>query len=126
MAAVPQRDTTPEIRVRSRLHRMGYRFRLHVKQLPGTPDIVLPKHRCVVFVHGCFWHGHEGCNRSSLPKSNTEYWREKRIKNKARDRKAIAELQKLGWHCLVVWECEAETTEIDAILSSYLDELAHV
>jgi DNA mismatch endonuclease, patch repair protein len=106
MAAVRSRDTTPEKFVRSLLHRLGYRFRLHRKDLPGRPDIVLPRHRAVVFVHGCFWHAHRCKAGDRLPATNTEFWRNKRNENVIRDRAAIGRLPKLGWHVLVVWECE--------------------
>ena len=106
MAAVRSRDTTPEKFVRSLLHRLGYRFRLHRKDLPGCPDIVLPRHRAVVFVHGCFWHAHRCKAGDRLPATNTEFWRNKRNENVIRDRAAIGRLRRLGWRILVVWECE--------------------
>lgn len=106
MAAVRSRDTKPEKFVRSLIHRLGYRFRLHRKDLPGRPDIVLPRHRAVVFVHGCFWHAHR-CNAGDrLPATNTTFWRNKRNENVIRDRSAIGRLRRLGWRILVVWECE--------------------
>jgi DNA mismatch endonuclease (patch repair protein) len=85
---------------------MGYRFRLHRKDLPGKPDIILAKHKTVIFVHGCFWHRHENCSRNRLPKSNVDFWREKFEKNVARDKRAIRELRDLGWRVEIVWECE--------------------
>ena len=106
MQAVRGRDTEPELRVRRALHGMGCRFRLQRKDLPGTPDIVLPRHRKVVLVHGCFWHGHEGCKRAKAPLNNASTWREKIRLNRERDRKNIAELRELGWDVLIVWECE--------------------
>ena len=106
MAAIGSKDTKPEIQFRSLLHRMGYRFRLHRKDLPGKPDVVLPKHRCVIFVHGCFWHRHSGCKDSTTPKSNTEFWTEKFRKNVARDRKNLLRLKEEGWKVIVVWQCE--------------------
>jgi DNA mismatch endonuclease (patch repair protein) len=105
MARIKTRDTSAELRVRSILHRMGLRFRLHIKHLPGTPDIVLARYSTVVFVHGCFWHGHH-CRRGSLPKSNAEFWANKIGKNKHRDNKVKRELAKLGWRAINVWECE--------------------
>ena len=98
--------TKPEIIVRSMLHRMGYRFRLHRKDLPGKPDIVLPKHNTVIFVHGCFWHRHPGCRYATTPKSNTEFWQKKFDRNVARDKQNQATLKATGWRVLVVWECE--------------------
>lgn len=106
MRAVKNRNTKPEIIVRRLLHAMGYRFRLHRKDLPGSPDIVLPRHKKVVFVHGCLWHGHCGCKRSARPTSNTEFWDTKIDRNIARDKKAMQELTGLGWKVFTVWECE--------------------
>jgi DNA mismatch endonuclease (patch repair protein) len=85
---------------------MGYRFRLHRKDVPGKPDIVLPKHHKVIFVHGCFWHGHEGCSRAARPTSNQEFWDKKLSGNKERDRRNLKELEKQGWRSLIVWQCE--------------------
>ncbi|MDW8391873.1 MAG: DNA mismatch endonuclease Vsr [Oscillochloridaceae bacterium] len=106
MAKVRGQDTNPEKIVRSLIHRMGYRFRLHVKDLPGKPDIVLPRHRKVVFVHGCFWHQHPGCEHAARPGSNTEYWNKKLDRNVMRDREHLERLLYLGWKVLIVWECE--------------------
>ncbi len=106
MSRVRNRDTAPEVAVRSMIHRMGYRFRLHARDLPGTPDIVLPRHKKVVFVHGCFWHGHEGCPRAKLPQTNAEFWRKKIETNVRRDRKVVEELAECGWQVLIVWGCE--------------------
>jgi DNA mismatch endonuclease, patch repair protein len=104
MRSVRSKDTGPERKVRRLLHALGYRFRLHRKDLPGNPDIVLPKWRAVVFVHGCFWHDH-GCPRSTKPATNAEYWVEKIRKTKLRDRRAVLELETAGWNVIVVWEC---------------------
>ena len=106
MSRVKGRDTTPELAVRSIIHRHGYRFRLHRKDLPGCPDIVLPRHRKIVFVHGCFWHGHKGCGKSSRPATNRKFWNTKIDGNIARDKKAVGRLRRSGWSVLVVWECE--------------------
>lgn len=106
MARVKGRDTKPERVVRSLLHSLGYRFRLHRKDLPGKPDIVLPKHKKVVYVHGCFWHGHPSCPRAARPTSNIEFWNKKLDGNIARDTVAQQALLKLGWQYLVVWQCE--------------------
>ena len=106
MSRVRNRDTKPEKVVRSLLHAMGHRFRLHRRDLPGNPDIVLPKHKKVVFIHGCFWHGHTGCRRSARPTSNVEFWNTKIDTNVARDATAQNELAALGWKHLVVWQCE--------------------
>jgi DNA mismatch endonuclease (patch repair protein) len=105
MAGITSRDTKPEVRVRSVLHRMGYRFRLHVKDLPGRPDIVLRKWRVVVLVHGCFWHGHDCCE-GHVPKSNTTYWTTKLERNRRRDAETANALMLLDWKLVVIWECQ--------------------
>ena len=110
MSRIRSKNTKPEMHVRSALHRAGYRFRLHVKDLPGKPDIVLPKYKTVIFVHGCFWHRHKGCSRATMPSSNQEYWKQKFKQNVERDKREQAELKKLGWNVIVVWECEVEKT----------------
>ncbi|EPB7178966.1 very short patch repair endonuclease [Pseudomonas aeruginosa] len=106
MRSVLAKDTGPELLVRSLLHRLGLRFRLHRKSLPGSPDIVLPKYRTVVFVHGCFWHRHPGCRYASTPKTRQEFWLPKFDANVKRDAKKEAQLCELGWRVLVIWECE--------------------
>ena len=105
MSRIRSKDTTPELVVRSVLHRLGYRFRLHRKDLPGCPDIVLPRHGKIVLVHGCFWHGH-GCKLGSKPKTNVSYWRAKIRANRARDARNREELVGRGWAVLELWECE--------------------
>ena len=107
MAGIRRRDTAPELAVRRIAHRMGLRFRLHRKDLPGRPDLVFPRHRLVVFVHGCFWHRHEGCRYASTPKSRIVFWTEKFATNVARDARQEAALRTLGWRVLVIWECES-------------------
>jgi DNA mismatch endonuclease (patch repair protein) len=111
MARVRSADTAPERAVRSILHRGGYRFRLHSRELPGTPDLVFPRRRLAVFVHGCFWHRHSGCRRATVPTSRREFWLLKLNRNEARDREAIALLKAMGWSVLVVWECSTRRTE---------------
>jgi DNA mismatch endonuclease (patch repair protein) len=106
MARVKGKNTKPEILVRSMVHRMGYRFRLHNRTLPGNPDLTLPKYNKVIFVHGCFWHGHKGCIRSKRPSTNQEFWNEKLDKNIQRDKRNISKLRKSGWTPLVIWSCE--------------------
>lgn len=106
MSRIRGKDTAPEKAVRSCLHGLGYRFRLHRKDLPGSPDIVLPRHRTAVFVHGCFWHRHPGCRFAYRPKSNVVFWKEKFKENVARDRRKASALRKQGWRVLVIWECE--------------------
>jgi DNA mismatch endonuclease (patch repair protein) len=105
MGRITSRDTGPEVRVRSVLHRMGYRFRLHRKDLPGKPDIVLPKCRVALLVHGCFWHGHDCCE-GHVPKTNTAYWAPKLQRNRQRDEENAAKLRQLGWTPVVIWECQ--------------------
>ena len=105
MSRVKNRNTRQELLVRSLLHRLGFRFRLHGEELPGTPDIVLPKYRTVVFVNGCLWHGHS-CSRGKLPSTNRDFWTDKIEKNIARDQSNYEKLRKLGWNPLVVWTCE--------------------
>jgi DNA mismatch endonuclease, patch repair protein len=112
MSRIKGRNTKPEILVRKYLHAQGYRFRLHVKNLPGKPDIVLPKHKTVIFVHGCFWHGHKGCRYFVVPKTRTKWWLEKIEGNKARDKKAFKELRKQGWGVIEVWECRVKKLRI--------------
>jgi DNA mismatch endonuclease (patch repair protein) len=108
MSRIRSKDTTPEKKVRSLLHQIGYRFRLHVKDLPGQPDIVLPKYKKVIFVHGCFWHLHKGCRDGTIPKTQHEKWKTKLEGNVERDKKHIRELKRKGWKALVIWECEIE------------------
>lgn len=112
MSRVRSRDTVPEMLVRSALHRTGYRFRLHRDSLPGKPDIVLPKHRTVVFVHGCFWHRHKGCRYAYKPKSRVAFWKAKFESNVKRDHRNMRELSRLGWKVVTVWECEAARSNI--------------
>ena len=106
MAKIRGKNTRPELAVRSLLHRAGYRFSLHRKDLPGRPDIVLRKYHTVVFVHGCFWHRHKNCKIASMPKSNVAFWQAKFDRNVANDKKHTRQLRKMGWHVLTVWECE--------------------
>jgi DNA mismatch endonuclease (patch repair protein) len=106
MSKVRSRDTRPELVVRRVLHRHGLRFRLHRRDLPGTPDLVLPKFRTVIQVHGCFWHQHPNCRRAAPPSSNVDFWRQKLERNIARDAEVRAHLEQLGWRVLVIWECE--------------------
>lgn len=120
MARVGGRNTRPELMVRSALHRAGYRFRLWRRDLPGRPDIVLPRHKTVIFVHGCFWHQHEGCRRSTTPKTNVAFWIEKLARNKARDASAVEQLGAAGWKIIVVWECELRESGWEARLMQLL------
>ena len=105
MQAVKSKDTAPELLVRSLTHRMGYRFRLHRKDLPGKPDLVFPGKRKAIFVHGCFWHGHDCARGARIPKTNRAYWVKKILRNRERDRMNLAKLLESGWKALVIWEC---------------------
>ena len=106
MSRIRSNDTKPELMVRSFLFQRGFRFRLHVKNLPGHPDIVLPKYRTVVEVRGCFWHRHPGCKKTTTPSTHVDFWQRKFTDNIARDQRIEAELRRLGWHIIVIWECE--------------------
>jgi DNA mismatch endonuclease, patch repair protein len=121
MRAVRGKDTTPEMIVRRMVHRMGYRFRLHRKDLPGRPDLVLPRLSSVILVNGCFWHRHEGCRRATLPKANSSFWREKLERNADRDRSNVSALESAGWKVLVIWECEVkERSRLETMLGNFL------
>ena len=124
MSNIRSRGMKPELAVRSMVHRMGYRFRLHGRGLPGAPDLVLPRRRAVIFVHGCFWHWHDdaGCPIAGLPKSNLDYWRPKLSRTRERDRENAAALQSAGWRVLTVWECElrASPESVAARIAGFL------
>jgi DNA mismatch endonuclease (patch repair protein) len=116
MSRIKSKNTKPEMLVRQFLHKNGFRYRLHVKDLPGKPDIVLPKYKTVIFIHGCFWHGHEGCKYYVVPKTRTEWWLNKIQGNTANDTKAEALLKDAGWKIIKVWECELKKSFIDNTL----------
>ena len=120
MASIRSRDTKPELIVRRHLHGLGYRYRLAPRNLPGKPDLVLPKHRAVIFVHGCFWHGHAGCRFATVPATRTEFWTDKITANRARDSAKEAQLHALGWRVAVVWECALKAHH-DAVLGLLID-----
>jgi len=124
MSRVQQQNTKPEKIVRSLLHRLGFRFRKNVSSLLGKPDIVLPKYKTIIFVHGCFWHQHTGCRKSRRPTTNVEFWNEKLDKNTKRDKQTEAELKNLGWNILTVWDCEIKDKEllIEKLKNSLLAE----
>lgn len=119
MSRIRAKDTAPELLVRSTLHRLGYRFRLHRADLPGTPDLVLPKYRIAVFVNGCYWHRHPGCKYAYTPKSNVEFWQSKFAANIQRDALAVRSLELRGWRAMVVWECETKDSEALAQLLAH-------
>ena len=121
MARIRGKDSKPELRVRSILHKFGYRFRLHNKQLPGKPDICLPKHKTVIFIHGCYWHRHDCKKGRSVPATNANFWETKFNGNIERDKRNLSDLEHLGWKTLVVWECEIkDPTHLQARLQSFL------
>jgi DNA mismatch endonuclease (patch repair protein) len=111
MSRIRCKDTKPELIVRRLLHAMGYRFRLHRRDLPGRPDIILPRHGVCIFVHGCFWHLHRNCNDARIPKTKREWWQKKLEGNSARDKRHTAALRCLGWRVLTIWECQTERPE---------------
>ncbi len=111
MSKIKGKNTAPELRVRRLLHALGFRFRLHRNDIPGRPDVVLPRHRKVILIHGCFWHGHSRCKRAKLPTTNVEFWQTKIAKNKARDREVRRQLRDLGWQVLELWQCQLKSVD---------------
>lgn len=111
MSRIGAKNTKPEILLRKYLHAKGIRFRLHRTDLPGRPDVVLPKYKAAIFVHGCFWHQHPGCKKARVPKSNVDFWEAKFARNAERDARKTRDLEALGWRVLVVWECEIESAD---------------
>jgi DNA mismatch endonuclease (patch repair protein) len=123
MSRIKGKDTKPEMLVRRFLHANGFRYRLHVKDMPGKPDIVLPKYKTVIFVHGCFWHGHEGCRYYVVPKTRTDWWLNKINTNIANDIKAINALKKDGWKIITLWECDLKPANNSSTLNKLLKKL---
>lgn len=123
MSHIRSKNTKPEQLVRQALWHQGFRYRLHVKDLPGKPDIVLPKYKTAIFINGCFWHGHEGCKDFVIPKSNTAFWLDKIGKNKARDARDEAALNVAGWKVVTIWECELKKPRFDDTVSSLMKGL---
>lgn len=121
MAAISSKNTIPEIIIRKKLWSLGYRYRLHSKKLPGKPDIYIPRLKTAIFVHGCFWHQHEGCKRSTIPKSNTDYWIPKLERNKERFLNQKKELVIQGLKVVVIWECETKKENIETIILNRLE-----
>jgi len=117
MSRIRGKDTKPELLVRKFLFAAGFRYRLHDKRLPGKPDIVLPKYKTVIFIHGCFWHGHEGCRYYVVPKTRSEWWLNKITSNKIKDSRDILSLKEEGWKILTIWECELKPRTREATLS---------
>lgn len=123
MRAVKSKNTAPEMKVRRLTHAMGYRYRLHRKDLPGAPDLVFPSRRKTIFVHGCFWHGHDCARGARMPKANNDYWRAKIIRNQTRDAETEKRLKTLGWSVLTLWECELKKEgELKARVAAFLAE----
>ena len=124
MSHIRSENTRTEVRLRKELFALGYRFRINVKKLPGTPDIVLAKYRTCIFVNGCFWHGHKGCSRYVVPKTRTEFWVNKISNNRERDLRDYRDLDAKGWHVIVVWECELSKLTIDATVERIVEQLS--
>ena len=126
MSRIAGKDTKPEELVRKYLFSKGFRYRKNVRKLPGTPDLVLPKYRTVIFVNGCFWHGHEGCKYFVWPKSNAEFWRQKIETNISRDQRKEAQLRDMGWNVMIVWECELRLPRRQASLERLENQLRQI
>jgi DNA mismatch endonuclease (patch repair protein) len=122
MSKIKGKNTKPEIKLRSQLFKKGFRFRIHKKDLPGKPDIVLPKYKLAIFVHGCFWHYHKDCKEGRIPSTNSEFWKEKLENNMAKDEKHVEALKINGWRVMVIWECEIEN-KIDLVMKKIIREL---
>ena len=118
-------NTGPELKLRHALWRLGFRYRVNVKQLPGSPDIVLLKYRTVIFVHGCFWHGHKGCKNYTVPRTNTDFWKEKVIRNQQRDQEVWRQLEAKGWYVIIVWECQLKKSVLDETIVRVESEIKH-
>jgi len=121
MSRIRAKDTKPELTVRSILHRMGFRFRLNRKDLPGTPDIVFPRYRTAIFVHGCYWHRHPGCANSTTPKKNADFWKKKFNENISRDVRNQKALKEMGWIVSVIWECQIRRDPVLAVTNALVD-----
>jgi DNA mismatch endonuclease (patch repair protein) len=124
MSSIRGKNTKPEILVRKSLHARGFRFRLHNKKLPGSPDVVLPKYGVAIMVNGCFWHGHKGCRYATKPKTNVEFWETKIARNRHRDEVTTAHLEALGWTVITIWECELRAnSQLDDRLNTFAEEI---
>jgi DNA mismatch endonuclease (patch repair protein) len=123
MSQIKSRDTKPEMLVRKFLHAQGFRYKLHDKNLPGHPDIVLPKYKTIIFIHGCFWHGHSNCKYFTLPKTRATWWLHKINTNKANDAKAVRASKKQGWKIITVWECKLKPAKAEKTLVSLLKKI---
>lgn len=125
MSHIRSADTKPELKLRHALWRIGFRYRVNDKHLPGKPDIVLPKYHTVIFVHGCFWHGHKDCPNYSVPKSNTDFWKAKIERNQQRDQEVWRQLEAKGWYVLIVWECELKKAMLEGTVERVASTLNH-
>ena len=123
MSQIKGKDTKPEMLVRRFLHAKGFRYKLHEKKLPGKPDLVLPKYKTVIFIHGCFWHGHKNCKYYVVPKTRTEWWLNKINSNIANDTKAVKSLKYEGWKIIHIWECELKPAKVDKMLATLIGKL---
>jgi DNA mismatch endonuclease, patch repair protein len=121
MSGIRGKDTAPEMVVRRHLHGAGLRYRLHDRTLPGRPDLVLPRHNVVVFVHGCFWHQHDGCRYAVMPRQNRSFWERKLTANRERDEAAVETLESEGWRVYVVWECDLSSQQLDSLVKNIRD-----
>lgn len=123
MAAIHSSSTKPELKLRLSLWRMGFRYRVNYKRLPGTPDIVLPKYRTAIFVHGCFWHGHKGCKSYTVPETNTEFWTAKVARNQEHDQEVWRRLEAKGWYVIIVWECQLKKAKFQETIEAVVAEI---
>jgi DNA mismatch endonuclease, patch repair protein len=123
MSRIKGKNTKPEMTVRQFLHKQGFRYRLHIKGLPGKPDLVLKKYKTVIFVHGCFWHGHEKCIKARLPKTQTLWWKKKMLYNSERDRNNQRQLRKLGWRIIIIWQCKLKTPKMNSTFNRLIRKL---
>lgn len=127
MSHIHGKDTAPEMAIRRLIHGMGYRYRLHDRSLPGTPDIIFRARKKIIFVNGCFWHRHQGCRLATIPKTNVDYWTEKFRLNAERDRKTLEEFESIGWKTLVIWQCEIRDVEkLKGKIIEFLGEIARI
>ena len=123
MAAIHSSSTKPELKLRRALWSLGFRYRVNEKRLPGKPDIVLPKYRTVVFIHGCFWHGHKGCKYYTVPETNTDFWTAKITRNQERDQEVWRQLEAKGWSVIIVWECELKNKQFEGTTHRVVNEI---
>lgn len=123
MSRIHSASTKPEINLRHALWRLGFRYRMNDKKLPGRPDIVLPKYRTVIFIHGCFWHGHKGCRFYTIPKTNTDFWTAKVARNQERDQEVWRKMEAKGWNVIIVWECQLKRTQLEETISRVESEI---